>query len=82
MSDRADIDPARLPMWVVYDHPTDYPDGWLARLWYSLPQPQATGLAIAAGALDTLRDHLAERGCTVIPRSEGDDPAIVESWLL
>ena len=70
----------RLPMWVVYDHPADYPDCFVARLWVSLHEPEATRHAITAPTLDALRALLPE-GLTRLGRAFGDDPVIVETWL-
>lgn len=70
----------RLPMWVVYDSPSDYPGYWVARLHLSLPQPQATDCVLTALTLDTLH-WLLPAGLTRLPRQPDDDPAIFEVWL-
>lgn len=71
----------RLPMWVVYDHPSDRPDVYVARLWLSLPQPLALPMTLASKNLDALRDELAALGLAHLDRNPGDDPAIMEVWL-
>jgi hypothetical protein len=77
-----DIDRQRLPMFTIYDHPEDFEDTYMARLWYSLPQPTPTAVVIHAPTLKALRDFCAWTGARVMPRSPGDDAYIVESWLL
>lgn len=70
----------RLPMWTVYDHPADYPGHWVARLWYSLPQPEPTEYVLAHDSLDELRGMLPPT-CVMLARQDGDDPKIAETWL-
>jgi hypothetical protein len=71
-----------LSIWVVYDHPLDYPSEFVARRHEvtakgSRPTPEA----MASHNIDLLRDELAGRGLTMIPRMDGDDPNIMETWL-
>lgn len=75
-------DPARLPMWVIYDRPADHPDWAIARLWYSLPAPEPTESILRAEKVSHLRIYFRQCGFTYLARSEGDDPKIVESWML
>jgi hypothetical protein len=70
----------KLPIWAVYDHPHDYPCAWIARLWYSLPQPEPTEYVLAHDTLEGLRDMLPPT-CTMLARHENDDPKIAETWL-
>lgn len=72
-----------LEMWTVYDHPLDNPDLWVARAWAVGP-----GGALFVGQemigfadLHILRQALAAKGLVPIPRSQDDDPKIVETWL-
>lgn len=67
-----------LPVWVVYDHPSDCPDYYVARLWQG---ETATGVAIIDRDLERLRDTLEEMGLVHLDRMEGDDPVILETWL-
>jgi hypothetical protein len=72
-----------LAMWTVYDHPTDYPNTFVARR-FDIDGNGATPTAsiIVAPDLTTLRDILAfQMGLTCLTRSPGDDPKIVETWL-
>ena len=70
-----------MSQWVVYDHPLDYPDKFVARRW-----------DIYVGVLSATDDlHLAETldearllippGLYRLARFEDDDPCIVEIWL-
>lgn len=71
-----------LSMWTVYDHPRDYPGGYIARRWEigrgaSFP----TADVLTAKNLDQLREEMAIRGLYRIARQDGDDPVVVESWI-
>lgn len=79
----------RLPMWTVYCRPKDYPDGFVARMFLTLPEqredartytPQATGVAIYGPTLAAVRAALPG-GLNKLGRFEADDPVIVETWL-
>lgn len=74
-----------LGIWTVYDHPLDFPDGYAARLFLvggGEPEPVATDSVIMAPDLERLREvMIMDLGLTSIPRSEHDDPCIVECWL-
>jgi hypothetical protein len=67
-----------LPIWVVYDHPSDLPDHYVARLWRGA---QTTSVAIIDTDLERLRETLERMGLVHLDRMEGDDPAILETWL-
>lgn len=71
-----------LEMWVVYDHPTDYPDKYVARLHQVLPGGAygATNYALVCSDLEVLRQGLPS-GLVRIERSPGDDPKILETWM-
>jgi hypothetical protein len=73
-----------LAMWTVYDHPSDYPDKFVARRFDidSVGATRASGSIIVAPDLERLRDILAfEMHLTCLVRDPSDDPAIVETWL-
>lgn len=72
-----------LPMWVVYDRPSDYPEAVVLRLWETLPEPTATEHAIPLEPerLAEMREALADAGYIKLLRTEEDDPAIMETWL-
>jgi len=71
-----------LPMWVVYDHPSDYPAHFTARLHeISSGVHLVTDQVLTSATLEPLREQLAQRGLICITRNEEDDPVIVETWL-
>ncbi len=68
-----------LSIWVVYDHPRDYPDCFVARCFIG---EQPTPSIIVSTDLDRIRDVLeGEMGLVKLMRMPGDDPKIVETWL-
>ncbi len=72
-----------LSMWTIYERPRDHPDGYVARKWDIVPgtsEPVPTMIAFGAPTLEAVRS-LLPAGLTRLPRSGGDDPAIVETWL-
>lgn len=73
---------ARLPMFVVYRDPEDWPPGFfVAVLWTSLPEPERSDLAIGDRNLERLQTTMEALGLTKLMRSEGDDPVILETWI-
>lgn len=69
-----------LPMWVVYKDAVDFPDEIVARMFHTLPECRPTKFIIRRKTLKGIRDAIPD-GLICIPRSIGDDPVIVESWL-
>lgn len=69
-----------LPMWVITERPTDYPDSYVARLHMSLPVPVATSVILRRPSLDEVR-ALLPYGLVMLARHEMDAPKIVEVWL-
>lgn len=67
-----------LSMWVIYDHPTDYPEWFVARQWLG---EEPTGKAVFSNDLEVLRQHMRDRGLGCLTRMPDDDPVIVEVWL-
>ena len=72
-----------LAIWTVYDHPTDYPDKFVARRFdVGHDGPKLSASVIIADDLDKLRRVLEfELRLVRITRSPEDDPKIVENWL-
>lgn len=69
-------------MWVVYDHPADYPDWYVARL--SLVTADGvvqTAKIKLAEHLSSIETELSDMGLVPIDRSPDDDPVIVRTWL-
>jgi len=70
-----------LTMWTVYEHPSDWPDWYVARAWeIHSDGPRATGNMHMARTLYDLR-KLLPYGLFCMPRQNGDDPCIVEVWF-
>lgn len=76
----------RLPMWTIYDHPSDYPEGYVARMFLSLPGEDRreatgpTGYAVFGSTLEEVREAMPY-GTFAFARYPGDEPHIVEVWL-
>jgi hypothetical protein len=71
-----------LPMWVVYDHPSDYPEQYVARQHVvGVAGDTSTDRLMAAESLDNIRAALANLGLVCLTRNPQDDPVIVEVWL-
>lgn len=70
-------------MWTIYEHPADYPDRYVARLWVvTAGQRRDSGSFLASPDLELIRHFLQNQlHLTVIPRSPDDDPVILESWF-
>jgi hypothetical protein len=67
-----------LSMWVVYDHPKDFPDYFVARQWRG---EQPTENVIMASGLELIHHQLIDMGLVKLERMQGDDPKILETWL-
>jgi hypothetical protein len=74
---------SELPMYVVYDHPQDFPRSYVVRRFLTAsgePRPDPLP-ALISGDLELIRQWLRERGLMVVPRFADDDPVILEVWL-
>lgn len=67
----------KIALWVVYDHPKDMPEFFVARKWLT---DQPTEVTFKADSLEALR-NLLPHGLHRLPRHMNDDPKIVEVWL-
>jgi len=67
------------PVWVVYEHPTDYPASFVVRVFWGLtPSPEAHEFRTLAEA----RAHVAREGGAVrMERSDKDPNVIREAWI-
>lgn len=75
---------AELNVWVVYDHPLDQPEFFVARRWVAgAGVNEATEDTILARSIHELRSILLHRfpGLYCLQRQPGDDPVILETWL-
>ena len=64
-------------IWTVYDHPKDYPNDFVVRVWnYDKP----TKIVHTGKTLEDARRHIPD-GLIKLDRLPQDDPCIVEVWL-
>jgi hypothetical protein len=75
-----------IQMFVVYRHPSDYPNQFVVRRWLSGPPafgpdgtPDPEPLAVC-NTLDEARGAIPD-WCCFIGRYDTDDPAIQEVWI-
>lgn len=74
--------PPMLSMWTVYDHPSDFPKGFIARRWeIERSGAEPTADVMRAYDLEPLREQLRNMGLTCLDRNPEDEPQIVETWL-
>ncbi len=68
-----------LVMFVIYDHPSDYPASFVVRKWLVRDQAEPTPCTLH-DTLEDARESLPD-GLTCLSRSPDDDKAVVETWL-
>lgn len=71
-----------LTLFVVYDHPLDYPRHYVCRVWRCyqgrvLPDPNEL---LIREELEPIRQFLREMGLHRLPSAD-PDPHILETWL-
>jgi hypothetical protein len=70
----------QLSLYVIYDHPTDYPDSFVVRRWEGLRPREVVAITkTIEAARKLLTDTMPD--LTRLARSDQDDPKIVEVWL-
>lgn len=71
-----------LRLWVIYEHPKDYPDKFVVRGWNiehgGVNRPDKS--VLLADSLKEARE-LVPQGLFHLPRFKDDDPVIVETWI-
>lgn len=70
-----------LNIWTVYNRPADFPHGYIARRFEVDAHGPTPTQDVVIGDLRIIREGFRQAGLTCVPRSEGDDLNIVESWL-
>jgi hypothetical protein len=71
-----------LPIWTIYRHPSDYPNDYVARVFETGPgEPTPTKFIVRSSEIQALRTTFIHAGLITLPREDGDDPHIVESWV-
>ena len=74
--------PDVLSIWVVYDHPADWPQYFVARRHLATgPDFGPTEDMILDVDLERIRTALVMKGLTRLPRYPEDDDVILETWL-
>ena len=71
-------------LWVVSDHPSDFPQHFVARRWdYVQGQWQPTDDLIMSLYLERLRDRLChdKKVLSRLPRHPNDEPQVLETWM-
>jgi hypothetical protein len=76
-------DRGELAMWTVYDHPQDFPDRFVARLFVVGKGGEmiTTPELVVTYELEVLREIFRDAFLTCLARAEQDDPVIMETWL-
>lgn len=66
-------------MWLVFDHPLDYPEHYVVRVSFG---PWSEKRALLCATLEQAR-HAArcEGACVKLPRYPEDDPKLLEVWI-
>lgn len=66
------------PIWVIYNHPKDHPNYYVARRWDGM---KATDDILKNKSLVKIRRDMESRGLVKLMRNDDDDPCIIESWI-
>lgn len=75
-----DFSDMKIPMLVIYDSPADMPGMYVCRIW-EVVDCRPTNTAMRKKTLEEMREDIQAAGFTIkLPRTESDDPVIVESW--
>lgn len=71
----------RMPVYVIYENPEDYPGKYVARLHVvEAGESYATNLVAVRNTLKDIRMCIPAT-CQLFARDEKDDPCIVETWI-
>jgi|HubBroStandDraft_6_1064221.scaffolds.fasta_scaffold92327_4 hypothetical protein len=70
-----------LAIWTIYDHPRDYPHGFVARKHEAIAGRNVTTDVMLIAELEELRRIFSDAGLVCVPRADIDDIKIVESWV-
>ena len=68
-----------LPMWVLYDHPSDFPDFYVLRLWDGATNTPRSTVFLAV-ELKEIKNAVAFQFVELGPY-EGDDPKIMAVFV-
>ncbi len=72
-----------LCIWVVYDHPRDFPEHIVVRRQFATRSGEVIKAAVGGlyDDIDAARDDMLDLGLGCLQRFPGDDPVIVETWI-
>jgi hypothetical protein len=70
-----------LSVWTIYEKPLDHPDGFIARRHEGGKGGHHPTMDTVEGDLMHIRATFERAGLYRLPRDEGDEPQIVESWI-
>jgi hypothetical protein len=73
-----------LGFYVIYDHPTDYPEHFVVRVHWIVSgrvEPITEAICHTFVTLDEARQFAGQDGRVKINRHENDDSKIVETWI-
>jgi hypothetical protein len=71
-----------LSLWSIYDHPKDFPDDFVARMFHvDKSGSHPTNKLMVGPSLNQLRATMQRAGLTCLTRNKEDPPQIVETWL-
>ena len=76
-------DATTLVQYVIYDHPTDFPDDFVVRRFYiglGIPMPELP-IVGTAKTIEEARKWVPDSHSYCIQRLEQDDPNIAEVWM-
>ncbi|PWC64010.1 hypothetical protein TSH7_10050 [Azospirillum sp. TSH7] len=76
----AALEAGDLLIWTIYDNPSDAPGRFVLRP-FSSRNGQPDTWACTSKTAEALRELMQRLGLTCMPRQNGDDPVILESWL-
>lgn len=75
----------KLPSIVCYERPADFPEKFVARLFYLGNKPIPTNVAVTGDTYDELLEKISpvldNLGLVKFSRAPGDDNCIMETWL-
>jgi hypothetical protein len=72
----------RVSIWTIHERPKDYPIGFVAKMFeLSSAGPRPARYAIRSEELEPIREKLSRAGLVCLPRDDGDEPQIIESWI-
>lgn len=74
-----DLSGLKFPIIVIYRHPADYPDKYVARV-FDITRPTDT-VVIKDSLKELQKDVSRNVAMSFIPRDEKDDPCIIGSWI-